>query len=642
MLSPACKGGATLARNPGMPTHPPISETLGFGTFELNLRNLELRKQGAKVKLQDQPLKVLQLLLNDPGQIVTRDQLRAHIWPSNTFVEFDHGLYSAIARLREALGDSAESPRFIETVARRGYRFIYPVSSASTETLYPPKCSTVGGGSTSLRRAAASLVMGLLGGTALLGIILGTNLGSSREWLRRQSKPEVRSLAVLPLENLSGDNAQEYFADGMTEELITQLAQQLGSIRLISRTSIMQYKGVRKSLGEIGKELGVDAVLEGSTSRSGEHVRITVQLVDVQSDQHLWARSYDRDVRDVLKLQNEMANEIAREIRVKIANPAAPKSMPLQVDPEEQDFYLRARYHLDKEDQADINKAIAYFQQAIDRNPHDARNYAGLADCYLALSDYYLSPSDTLVKAKQAAVKALQLDDNSAETHVSMGAIRFLYDWDWQQADKEFAKAIELNPNSPDAHLWRGVFLAQMGRTEEAIPEVQRAEAIDPLSLSVHVNAGWVYYVARRDQQAVQEWRKILDLDPRFSITHTSIWITYLSQVDTTNLLEGSRSSQGDDLRLAALTGRYAASGNRKEAERLLGRLEAVSKHQYVCPYEMATAHAVLGNKSEALAWLEKALRERSACMPDLKVDPRLDSLRSEAKFNHLLRQVGF
>src|SRR5215467_10350241 len=621
-----------------MPAPAYTPEVLRFGVFELELQNLELRKRGVKIKLQVQPLKVLRLLLDHPGQIVAREQLRSHIWPSNTFVEFDHGLYSAMARLREALGDSAESPRFIETVARRGYRFIAPISSPGADAVSPQR-SKAGGRKAWLRRAAASIVAGLLGGAVLLSIVLSANLGNSREWLRRRSNPNIRSLAVLPLENLSGDPAQEYFADGMTDELITQLAQ-LDGIKVISRTSIMQYKGVARPHRQVGKELGVDAVLEGSVARSGEHVRITAQLIDADSDQHLWARSYDRDIRDVLKLQNEMANEIAGEIRANMVKAATPRSKPLQIDPEDQDLYLRARYHLDRGDQAEINKAIEYFRKAIDRSPRDARNYAGLADSYLALSDYYLSPSDTLVQAKQAAVTGLRLDDSLAETHVSLGAIRFLYDWDWLQADKEFRRAIELNPNSTDAHVWRGVFLAQMGRFDEALPEIQRAEALDPLSLAVHVNAGWVYYVARRDEQAVQQWNKILDLDPRFAITHTSIWIAYLNQAETTKVLGRSSSLEGDTLRLAALAGRYASSGNRSEAEPLLARLEAVSKHRYVCPYEMATAHAVLGDKSKALAWLEKGLRERSACMADLKVDPRLDSLRSDPKFNELLRQV--
>jgi TolB-like protein/DNA-binding winged helix-turn-helix (wHTH) protein len=374
-----------------MPAPTSTSEVLQFGVFELDPRRAELRKQGVKVRLQEQPLKVLQLLLENRGEIVSREQLRSRIWPANTFVEFDHGLYSAMARLREALGDSAESPRFIETVARRGYRFI---ATAGLPETGPAKQQRGKASLSFLRRAAGNIVLGLLGGAALLGIVLGANLGNSREWLRRRSNPDVYSLAVLPLENLSGDPTQEYFADGMTDELITQLAQ-LRSVRVISRTSIMRNKGVRKPLRQIGKELGVDAVVEGSVSRSGEHVRITAQLIDIESDQHLWAHSYDRDVRDVLQLQNEMTNEIASEIRAKIVKAAAPSPKFLQVDPDEQDLYLRARHHLDKGDQAEINKAVQYFREAIDRRPDDARNYAGLADCYLALADYYLSPSDT-------------------------------------------------------------------------------------------------------------------------------------------------------------------------------------------------------------------------------------------------------
>ena len=624
----------------GMPAPASTPVMLQFGVFELDPQRAELRKQGVRIKLQEQPLKVLQLLLENHGKIVTRAQLRIHIWPANTFVEFDHGLYSAMARLREALGDSSDSPRFIETVSRRGYRFIAPVTSLTASNSVTPTATTKR--QPFSRKAALGVLTGMLAGALLLGLVLELNIANSRDWLRRRSNPQVRSLAVLPLENLSGDPGQEYFADGMTDELITHMAE-LGALRVISRTSTMQYKGARKPLPQIGKELGVEAVLEGSVVRSGQRVRITAQLIDAANDEHLWAGTYERDMGDVLALQSEMANAIAQEVRAKIeGDTRSPAVKMTRVDPEEQDLYLRARYHLSKGDQAEINKGIEYFQQAIARSPKDARNYAGLADSYVALSDYYLSPADTLVQAKQAALKALELDENRSETHVSLGAIRFLYDWDWQQAEKEFARAIELNRNSSDAHLWRGVFLAQMGRADEAIAEIQRAEALDPLSLAVHVNAGWVYYVARRDEEALKQWRKILDLDPRFAITHTSIWIAYLQQADMADALSLTSASDLETLKMAALTGRYAVSGNRSEAERLLSRLSAVAKHQYICPYEMATAHAVLGNKDQALTWLGKGLRERSACMADLKVDPRLDSLRSDPRFQQFMKEVGF
>jgi TolB-like protein/DNA-binding winged helix-turn-helix (wHTH) protein/Tfp pilus assembly protein PilF len=624
-----------------MPAPASISEVLQFGLFELDMQQAELRKRGVRIKLQDQPLKVLHLLLQNRGEIVTREQLRTNIWPANTFVEFDHGLYSAMARLREALGDSSENPRFIETVARRGYRFIAPVTSSGTiavsiseptVTRRPPRS----------RRLVAGVLAGLLAGALLLGVVLGFNLANSRHWLWRGGNPQVRSLAVLPLQNLSGDPTQEYFADGITDELITELAE-LGSVRVISRTSVMQYKGAQKPLRQIANELGVDAILEGSVLRSGQHVRVTAQLIDAATDQHLWARTYDRELGDVLLLQSDMAGAIAQEIRAEInGNARSLVAQVSRVDPEEQDLYFRGRYHLGKGSEDEINKGIEYFRQGIEHSPRDARNYAALADSYLALSDYYLSPAATLELGKQAAMKALQLDDNLAETHVSLGAIRFLYDWDWPQAEKEFTQAVKLNPNSSDAHLWRGVFLAQMGRSEEGISEIKLAESLDPLSLAVHVNAGWVYYLARRDEQAVQEWRKILDIDPHFTVTHASIWIAYLKQAEMGTVLHPPSSGDADALQLAAITGRQAVSGNRGEAERLLSRLDSISKRHYVCPYEMATAHAILGNKDKALDWLSRGLKERSACMPDSKVDPRLDSLRSDARFQDFLRRVGF
>lgn len=624
-----------------MPAPTSIPEVLQFGLFELDMQQAELRKRGVRIKLQEQPLKVLCLLLQNRGEIVTREQLRTNIWPANTFVEFDHGLYSAIARLREALGDSSDSPSFIETVARRGYRFIAPVTSPEAIAV-PISEPTVTGRPPRPRRLVVSLLAGLIAAALLLGVVLGFNLAHSRDWLRPRGNPQVRSLAVLPLQNLSGDPTQEYFADGITDELITELAE-LGSVRVISRTSVMQYKGAQKPLRQIANELGVDAIVEGSVLRSGQRVRVTAQLIDAATDHHLWARSYERELGDVLLLQSDMAGSIAQEIRAKIDDNARPPVAQVsRVDPEEQDLYLRGRYHLGKGTEEEINKGIEYFHQGIEHSPGDARNYAGLADSYLALSDYYVSPAATLELGKQAAMKALQLDDNLAETHVSLGAIRFLYDWDWPQAEKEFAQAVKLNPNSSDAHLWRGVFLAQMGRSDEAISEIKLAESLDPLSLPVHVNAGWVYYLARRNEQAVQEWRKILDIDPHFKVTHASIWIAYVKQAEMGAVLRSPFPGEADALQLAAITGRQAVSGNRAEAERSLSRLDSISKRHYVCPYEMATAHAILGNKDKALDWLSRGLKERSACMPDLKADPRLDSLRSDARFQDFLRRVGF
>jgi TolB-like protein/DNA-binding winged helix-turn-helix (wHTH) protein/Tfp pilus assembly protein PilF len=626
--------------------------------FHVDARNVELRRNGVPVRIREQSFKVLVYLLEHAGELVTREDLRRVLWPADTFVDFDQSLNTAMMKLRDALGDDAEAPVYIETIPKRGYRFIAPISadaaiqtpsplsmapvtSPGTTTLAESKSSVIRRPSRS-RRVVAGVLAGLFVGALLLGVVLGLDLGHSLDWLRRRNKSQVRALAVLPLQNLSGDPTQEYFADGITDELITELAE-LGSFRVISRTSVMQYKGAPKPLRQIAQELGVNAVLEGSVQRSGQHVRVTAQLIDAATDQHIWARTYDRELGDVLLLQSEMAASIAQEIRAEMNGNVRPAvTQASRVDPDEQDLYFRGRYHLSKGSEDEIKKAIEYFRQGIERRPQNARDYAALADSYLALSDYYVSPAATLESAKQAATKALQLDGNLAETHVSLGAIRFLYDWSWPQAEEEFAQAVKLNPNSSDAHLWRGVFFAQMGRSDEGIAEIKLAETLDPLSLAVHVNAGWVYYLAKRDEQAIQEWRKILDIDPHFTLTHASIWIAYVKQAEMGTALSPASSAGADTLHLAAVTGREAVSGNRAEAERLLARLDSISKHHYVCPYEMATAHAMIGNKDKALFWLNRGLKERSACIPDAKVDPRLDSLRSDARFHDFLRQVGF
>jgi TolB-like protein/DNA-binding winged helix-turn-helix (wHTH) protein len=611
------------------------SQTLRFATFEVDRRSGELRKNGIKIKLQEKPFQVLVLLLERRGELVTREELRDQLWPADTFVDFDHSLGTAIAKLRQALGDSAQNPRFVETVSSRGYRFLGTVLRQAPVVSQPSW----------IRRFSFSVATGLLGGALLLAVFLGLDIGSARQWLRRQSNPAIRSLAVLPLENLSGDPQQEYFADGMTEELITRLAQ-LQNVRVISRTSVMQYKGTKKRLPEIASELHVDAVVQGSVVRSGQHVRIAAQLLDAKRDQHLWAQSYQRDSEDVVVLQSEMSRAIAGEIAVRLT-PQEQKSLSKsgRVDPTVQEDYLRGRYHLNKGGSTEIRKAIEYFQRAINQDPRDARSYAGLADSYLALDDFYEAPWETMPKAQEAAQKAVDLDPELAEGHASLGAVHFLHDWDWAGAEKEMKRAIELNPGSSDAHMWYAEFLAQMGRSGHAISEIQQAEALDPLSLAVHTQAGWVFYLARKDKEATAEWGKAIDLEPNFAILHTSVWAAYLQKAEFQKVLTELPEEEVTDestVNLAALAGSYAAAGRRQDAKRVLAKLTAISKKRYVCAYEMGTAYAMLGDKDEAVACLRKAYEVHSACMADLKADPRLDSLRSDLRFQELLRNVGF
>ena len=627
-----------------------VSRVLRFGAFEVDLRAGELHKSGIKIKLQEKPFQVLALLLERVGDVVTREELRQRLWPADTFVDFDHSLGTAIAKLRQALGDSAQNPRFVETVSGRGYRFIAPVTAAgpapesSSFTSEQPQVEIRQRQSRG-HQFAGSIAAGLLGGMLLIGIVLSFDIGGSRQWLRRQSNHPIHSLAVLPLQNLSGDPAQDYFADGMTEQLITNLAQ-LPNLQTISHTSVMRYQNPKKQLRQIGEELNVDGVVEGSVSRSGRHVRVTAQLLDARTDQHLWAQTYDRDVSDGLTLQAEITRAIADEIELKLTPQQRSNLTRIsRVDPEVQEAYLQGRYHLNKGSEAEIRKAAEYFRQALAKDPRDARSYAGLADSFVALDDSYEAPWQTMPNAKEAAQRAVELDATLAEAHTSLGAVHFLYDWDWPAAEKELKHAIELNPGSADGHMWYAVFLAQMGRTREAVLEIQRALRLDPLSLAAHVQAGWVYYLARNDDEAIAQWHKALDLEPNFAVVHTSLWAAYLQRSDFSKVLATlSKEELLEDspLNLAALAGSYASAGKRSEAKRIIAKLNAISSHRYVCPYELGTAHAALGEMDQAITSLQKAYRMRSSCVPDLKSDPRLMGLRQDPRFQELLDSLRF
>ena len=621
-----------------------------FGVFEVDARSGELRKSGSKVKLQEKPFQLLLLLLEHAGEVVTRDELREALWPADTFVDFDHSLGTAVAKLRTALGDSAKNPRFVETVASRGYRFIAPVTSSDMDVDIesgiesqpavaahanprPPAPAT--------HRAVVLAAMSAAAVALLAATVFGFNIGGARGLLTASLRSPIRSLAVLPLQNLSKDPSEEYFVDGMTEQLITTLAQ-LHGIEVISRTSTMQYKTTSKGVPEIGRELNADAVIEGSVDRSGDRVRITAQLVDARSDQHLWARSYERDFDDVLALQNEIAGAIADEIRIRLSPEEKTRlgQVPV-VTAAAEEAYLRGRYHLNQGDEAAVRKSIDEFTAAIAAAPNDARSYAGLVQAYIALTDFYERPTETMPRAKAAAETAVRLDDNLADAHAALGAVRFIYDWDWKGAEAEFRRALSLSSTSSDAHVWYGVFLSQMGRFDEAFAEIDRAEALDPLSVPVRFNAGWVKYLARRNDEAIAEWRKAVDIEPHLGVVHTSIWLAY-ARKDAAADPPPVDPEENSPLDLATRAGAYAIGGKRVEAQRVLARLKDMSNHRYVCPYEVATAHAALNQRDEAIEWLHRGLDARSVCMPDLKVDPRFDSLRADPRFQELLRSVGF
>ena len=518
----------------------PTGRVLRFDIFELDTRAGELRKRGVKLRLQGQPLQVLATLLKRAGDLVTREELRAEIWPANTFVDFDHSLHNAIARLRETLGDSAQKPRYIETLPRRGYRFLARVDEVKPETSIPQPLP-----------------------------------GS-----RKSDARGIQAVAVLPLQDLSGGPGHDYFADGMTEALITSLAK-IKALRVISRTSAMQYKGARKSLPQIARELNVDAVIEGSVLRSGERIRITAQLIHATSDQHLWAESYERDFRDILSLQSDIARQVADEVRI-ILTPEerARLGSARQVNPKAHEWYLIARYHWNKRTEESVKKALSYFQRAIDSDPTYAQGYAGLADSYNILGYYNaLLPIEAYPKGRAAALKALELDDSLAEPHATLGVVKRDFEWDWSGAEEEFQRAVELNPGCVEAYHWRGTLFSMLGRHAEALREKKRALVMDPLSVVIRTDLARMFYFSRDYDQSLEQYQAALDMDPNFG--HAHLWLSHvyeqkgLFEQAISELKTGLRLSSDNTFALAKLGHGYAMAGRRDEAHAVLNQLNA-------------------------------------------------------------------
>ncbi len=624
-----------------------------FGDFSLDLRAGELRKHGIKIKLSGQPLDILALLLEQPGEVVTREELRAKLWPADTFVDFDHGLGSAINRLREALHDSADAPRFIETLPRRGYRFIAPVerleSAISKPALlqdFEPQRPTPNERPASPQGSRRIFVLAglLVAAAGALGLAVSLGVWQPR-FLRGASRSSIHDLAVLPLANVSGDPGQEYLSEGMTEALITDLAK-IADLRVISRTSVMRYKGTKKPLPEIAGELNVDAVVEGTVARSGNRVRVTANLVQASPEKHLWAESYERDLRDLISLQDEVAREVAEQVGRKLTPRSHAQLAPL--DPEAQEGYLKGRYFWNKRTEAGYLKAISYYQNAIERAPRYAQAYAGLADAYSLLgstANEEISRSEAMPRAKAAAVTALQLDDSLAEGHASLAFVKMHYEWDWAGAEREFRRAIELNPNYPTAHHWYAYDLAAMNRMPEALNEIGRARRVDPLSAIINTDAAEFLYYAGRYDEAIQQVKAALEIDPNFLLAHHLLGRIYSEQHRYLEALaEGKKTlelSGGHPLMLVDLGRIYALSGDRSQAEQVLRQLVELSARGKGMSAVTAGVAAALGKRDQALAALEKAYEERNGSLILLNYDPSWDPLRSDPRFQQLLRRVG-
>jgi TolB-like protein/DNA-binding winged helix-turn-helix (wHTH) protein/tetratricopeptide (TPR) repeat protein len=597
-----------------------------FGAFELNPQTGELSNAGKKSQLRDQPLKLLLALLEQPGELVTRETLVRRLWPEGTFVDFDRGLNKAVLHLREALADSAEHPQFIETLPRKGYRFVAPLTQDSQESPTVPLRDTK-----SQARFLAWTVA--LAAVACLVIVMLANVGGAPDWISNRSHPtsQITALAVIPLENLSGNPDQEYFADGMTDELITDLAK-TSSARITSRTSVMRYKGIRKSVRDIGRELNVDAVVEGTVTRSGDRVRITAQLIQVATDMHLWAETYDRDLSEVIHLQSEVATDIARHISTVVR----PLDQGRTVNPDAYGLYLKGRYFFYQYTTEGWQRSIELFNRAIESDPGFAPAYAGLADAYIVAGTYGSIPTqEALTRGKLAAAKALELDDKLASAHYALATAYTWYDWDWANADKEFQRGLALNPNDALGRNWYGGYLSLKGRHEEALDEHERARELDPFSSIINANLVRSLYWGRRYDDAISHAKKTLQMDPKFGVA--LFW------------LEGSLRHKGMfkeavALRQAMATPEHAQAIAHKFqtlgfAALLRENGEAFKKNGALV--EAARCFAQIGEKEQALSLLEDCYQRRCSSIVTLKAEPDFDVLRSQARYQDLERRVG-
>jgi len=625
-----------------------------FGVFEVDFAAGELRKHGIRIKLRgEQPFQVLSILLEHPGEVITREELCKKLWPADTFVDFEHSLATAIGKIREALGDSADNPRYIETLPRRGYRFIANVTVLNVDPLNKVGPATPDipwakdhgqaefAGKADVPQPEPWPRAWKISGSALI-LALVILVAWIVHWASRPPS-NIRSLAVLPLENLSGDASQDYFADGMTDELITDLGQ-ISALRVISRTSVMPYKRVRKSLPQIARELNVDAVVEGTVLRSGEQVRITAQLIQASADKHLWAESYEGDLRDTLALQKKVAGAIAAQIRIELTpqEQAVLKNVKV-VNPEAYEAYLKGRYFWNKRTADGLKKAVDYFNQAIEKDPNYGQAYTGLADSYALLGDWeygVLAPKEAFPRAKAAATKALELDDTLGEAHTSLAFSLDLFDWDWASAEREFRRAIELNPGYATAHHWYAWHLSEMGRNSEAIAEMRKAQNLDPLSLIISADVAEILLVAHSYDQAIEQSRKTIDMDPNFAVAHYELGQAlvqkHMYKEAIAELQKAIELSGGSTTCTSNLAFAYAASGRRKEAEKILSDLKNRSKQN---ASEIALMYVGLNEKDEAMAWLEKAYEERFN--PSILLRPVFDPLRSDPRFQNLVRRIG-
>lgn len=615
-----------------------------FGNFDLDLQAGELRHQGISTQLQNQPLRILALLLEHAGEVVSREELRQRVWPDGTFVDFEHGLNTAIRKLRKALDDDAADPKLIETIPRIGYRFIGTVTANGDHGI-PVGVDSSGGVSapplaaaTSLpgdRRWLASGIVILIAAIALLG----WKLFSARR--QPSAGRAIHSVAILPLENLTGDPNQEYLVDGLTDSLITNVAR-IHSLAVISRTSVMAYKDTHKPMREIARELNVDAVVEGSVSEANGVIRVNAQLVRGDNDTHLWAGQFEGDLKDVLRLQDQVTEAIANQIDTEVVSTVAPEpGSRLSINSQAYEPYLRGSYFLNKRDNADFVKAIGYFQQAIAADPNFAEAYSGLADCYI-LEVLNGKGTETFALARAAAEHALTIDDRLAAAHASLGSIRALDERNWPEAEREFQRAIELNPSNASAHqLYAVLYLAPVGRLDEAIAEIDRAHDLDPLSAIIETDRGFVHYLRREYPEAIRDFKRALELDPTFVPAHFRLAYVYEKLGRFDEFMNESLAVSRIDKPVAGVSVEtiekaYQTGGIQGYQRFLEDELSKTGDGD-----GLGILRANEGDINGAFRLFLASADKHDLALFYLRVDPAFDGLRSDSRYSKLLERLG-
>jgi TolB-like protein/DNA-binding winged helix-turn-helix (wHTH) protein/Tfp pilus assembly protein PilF len=639
----------------------PAVSAYRFGHYELRPRARELYKSGSRIKLRPQPFRVLEILVEQRGDVVTREMLKQLLWGSETFVDFEQGLNTAVKELRASLNDSAEASRYIETVPKVGYRIIVPVEAVP---LSQPSDAGLGASAktaeTSPTEPAIRRPLFRLRWPAIAGIVAVVSLAAAVPWwwshkrVGAQPTRERVMLAVLPFENLTGNASQDYFSDGLTEEMISQLGridpERLG---VIARTSVMTYKQNPKLLDQIGRTLGVEYVLEGSVRRDANTVRVSAQLIQVKDQTHLWSRQYDRELSNLLALQGEIAQEIADEIELTLGDKPPTKSGSLHpavspVSYEVYDLCLKGRYFLNQRTKASMHQAAEYFQQAIDKDPNYAPAYADLAEALALLSTWdYVPAQDFVPKTRAAALKALQIDDSLPEAHASLALIAEQFDYDWQTAEREFRRSIQLDPGNATAHQWYAECLSLQGRFDEALAESARARQLDPLSLIIATDDSVILYYSRQYDRAIEEFQTVRGMQPNFPRSGV-IFDAYIAKGDFAAAL----SEIDEDMRptlnraevLAAQTYVYGRWDRRAQAERSFAEFQKESKlhpEEADAVSTKLSAYMGVGLNDDAIAVLRKCNEEHTNCLIGLKVDPFLDPLRSDPRYQDLLRRTN-